>query len=103
MYVPAKQYTRRTDMSTQATLVAGVVAGLIVVAALLGYGLYVWASVASSVASLDMGSAANNLTRDNIISNVWSGFSLMSPIPLIMAAGAIITILLAAFLWIRSR
>lgn len=91
-------------MSSQVGVVAGVIVGLIAVALLMSYGVYIFYKAAASVEALGLpaGSEANT-TAEAVLSNTWAAFSILSPVPLLMGAGAIITVLLAAFLWIRAR
>jgi len=91
-------------MSEQVGIVASVIVGLIAVALLLSYGVYIFYQASASV--FDLGLPANstaNATATAVIANTWAAFSILSPVPLLMGAGAIITVLLAAFLWIRAQ
>jgi len=89
-------------LSETVGMVVGVVLALIVVSFILGIGMFIYYQAYSTISSLNLG-ATGNTTRTTIDTNVWNAFQVLTPLPIILGASAVITALLAGFLWIRSR
>jgi hypothetical protein len=87
-------------MSGTINAIVGVVVGLIVIAFMLGIGMFLYYTSYTSISSLNLG-ATGNTTLATLNTNVWSAYSVLAPLPIILGAGAVISALLAAFLWLR--
>ena len=83
-------------------LVTGAVIALIVIGFLLPVGMYIYYQGYSTVSSQDLGTTGN-ATRSTVNTNVWGAFNLLSVSPTLVGAGAVITILFAAFAFIYRR
>jgi len=82
-------------------LIIGLVVMLVATPVILVIGMNIYYSVYSTISTLNLGSG--NTTRTNIDTNVWSSFSLMSIVPLLLGASAIISILVTAFVYVIGR
>lgn len=80
-------------------LVIGMVVVLIACAILVPIGLLVTANLQSAMPGLT-GSA--NTTAYAVYNNVYSAFSLSAVVPIVAAAGVIISIIVGVFAWKRS-
>ena len=69
---------------------------LIIVVFVMGVGLIVFANINTILDAQDLGTLGN-ATRTTLQTNAYSGFDLGALLPIVIAAGAVITILLTAF------
>ena len=83
------------------TIVITVIA-MIVVPFLMGIGMFLYYTSHSTISSLDLGETGNS-TLATLNTNVWNGFNVLSPLPIILGASAIISVLLGAFIWYKTR
>jgi uncharacterized PurR-regulated membrane protein YhhQ (DUF165 family) len=81
-------------------LVIGMVTVLIACAILVPIGLLVTANLQTSMPALT-GSA--NTTAYSVYNNVYSAFSLSAVVPIVAAAGVIISIIVGVFAWKRGQ
>lgn len=81
-------------------LVIGMVVVLIACAILIPIGLLVTANLQTSMPAL---SGSANTTAYQVYNNVYSAFSISAVVPIVAAAGVIISIIVGVFAWKRSQ
>jgi len=70
--------------------------GFVALGIILPTGLWTTASIQSIVSNWDLG-ATGNSTRTSLFNNIFQGFNLAAISPIVMAAGFIITLIIASF------
>ena len=77
-------------------LILGVVLALVFVAIVLPVGLGIWQATTNSFNQSGWSTTANT-TLTNLTTGIGNGFNLATILPIVIAAGAVITILVAVF------
>jgi len=77
-------------------MIMGAVIALVFVAIVLPVGIGIWQSTTNSFSQAGW-SASANTTYTNLTTGIGNGFNLATIIPIVIAAGAVITILVAVF------
>jgi Flp pilus assembly pilin Flp len=83
-------------------LVIALVVSLVALGILIPVGLLVTSNIKTTVDSMDLGSQGN-LTRTTLFTNIFQGYNLAAIIPIIAAAGIIISVIIGAFAFRQSR
>jgi len=92
--VPARLWTNKRGMAGP---VIGLVVGMVVVVIAVIVGLILIGQFSTISAATNYGSATANATAAAIFTNVYSAFNLMVIIPIIMAAGLVISVISVYF------
>jgi uncharacterized membrane protein YjgN (DUF898 family) len=95
-----KRFSR--DKRGMAGPVIGLVVGMVVVVIAVIVGLILIGQFSTISASTNYGSSAANATAAAIFTNVYSAFNLMVIIPIIMAAGLVISVI-SVYFFVGSR
>lgn len=82
--------------------VLALVIGLVVIAILLPVGLIIVGNLNTTISAMDLG-ATGNATRTTLFSNIYSAFNLAVIVPIIAAAGIIISVVGAYFAFRTPR
>jgi len=85
-----------TDKKALTGPVLALVIGLVVIAILLPIGLIIVGNLKTTMDAMDLG-ATGNTTRTSLFSNIYSAFNLAVIVPIIAAAGIIISVVGAYF------
>lgn len=92
--VPARLWTNKRGMAGP---VIGLVVGMVVVVIAVIVGLILIGNFNTISASTNYGSAAANATAASVFTNVYNAFNLVVIVPIIMAAGLIISVISVYF------
>ena len=83
-------------------IVIALVVTLVALGVILPVGMLVTANIYDTVSDLNLGTSGNT-TRTTLFTNIWSAYSLSAIIPIVGAAGIIISVIIAAFAFQKSR
>lgn len=83
-------------------LVLSLVVTLVALGILIPVGLLVTANIQSTVNTYNLG-ASGNATRTTLFTNIFQAYNLSAIVPIVAAAGIIISVIIGAFAYMSSR
>jgi Flp pilus assembly pilin Flp len=86
----------RKDRRGITGIVIALVVAMVAIAIVIPIGMLLTANIYTTVSNMVLGTSGN-ATRTVLFNNIWSAYSLAAVVPIVAAAGLIISVVIAAF------